>query len=145
MSQRTKVIGSRRPVILLLIFIAVLVVAGLVVGVLVVYPQIRQRQEDQVRLAQAAQHYQAGVAFQDVEDWTAAEVEYKTVVSLDAGYKDIQARLADVRARLNEGAAAATATVAALPTTTAEALEVRYQKGLGYINMGRWIEAAAEL
>ena len=37
------------------------------------------------------------------------------------------------------------ATAVAAPTATAEALEVRYQKGLGYINMGRWDEAKAEL
>ncbi|MEM7346392.1 MAG: hypothetical protein AAF485_19300, partial [Chloroflexota bacterium] len=35
----------------------------------------------------------------------------------------------------------AEATLIAQPTKTSEALEFLYQKGLGYINLGRWIEA----
>jgi tetratricopeptide (TPR) repeat protein len=41
--------------------------------------------------------------------------------------------------------AVAQATVAAGPTATAAALEAHYQKGLGYMNIGRWQEARAEL
>jgi tetratricopeptide (TPR) repeat protein len=72
----------------------------------------------------------------------------------------VQAQLAEVKARLAESKATATAvaiaqaeqaqveaqaTAAAAPTATAEALEVHYQKGLGYMNIGRWEEAEAEL
>ena len=39
----------------------------------------------------------------------------------------------------------AQATAAAAPTATAEALEAHYQKGLGYMNIGRREEAKAEL
>jgi tetratricopeptide (TPR) repeat protein len=39
----------------------------------------------------------------------------------------------------------ARATAAAIPTMTATALEFNYQKGLGYINTGRWQEARTEL
>jgi hypothetical protein len=37
------------------------------------------------------------------------------------------------------------ATLTAAPAATAEALEFRYQKGMGYLNTGRWLEAQAEL
>jgi hypothetical protein len=37
------------------------------------------------------------------------------------------------------------ATLTAGPPATAEALEFRYQKGLGYIHTGRWLEAKGEL
>lgn len=39
----------------------------------------------------------------------------------------------------------AEATLAAAPTMTTEVLEFRYEKGLGYINTGRWLEAKMEL
>ena len=153
MSQRTKVVGARAPIIWLLIVTAVVAVAALAVGVLVIYPQLQEEQD-------AEQHYQAGVTFQNVEDWEAAEAEFKQVISIDANYKDVQTRLAEVKARLAESKATATAvaiaqaeqaqvdaqaTAAAAPTATAEALEAHYQKGLGYINLERWEEAKAEL
>ncbi len=39
----------------------------------------------------------------------------------------------------------AEATAQAIPIMTAEALEFRYQKGIGNLNIGRWHEAATEL
>jgi tetratricopeptide (TPR) repeat protein len=102
-----------------------------------------------------------------VGDWEAAEGEFKQVIVLDANYKDVQTRLAEVRARLTESAATAVAmaeaeqakadaqatataweqatAAAAASTATAETLETHYQKGLGYINIGRWEEAKTEL
>ncbi len=167
MSQRTKVVGARTPILWLLIAISLIVVAVLAIGGLVVYPQFQRQQAEQARVAGAEQHYQAGVAFQSVSDWTAAEGEFKQVIVIDANYKDTQSRLAEVRARSGEEAAAATAgaiaqadksradvqataaaaqaTSAAAPTATAHAVEAHYQKGLGYMNMGRWQEAKAEL
>lgn len=178
MPQRTKVVGTRAPIIWLLIVIALVIIAGLALGGLVVYPRLQKQQAEQTGLTQAEQHYQAGVAFQDVGDWVAAETEYKQVVAFDADYKDAKTRLAEVRTRLAEGEATATAvaiaqaeraqaeaqatataqaqataeaqanaqaTAAAAPTATAEALEAHYQKGLGYMNMGRWDGAKTEL
>ena len=178
MSQRTRVVGTRSFIVWLLIIIAVVLVAALAVAGLVVYPRLQEQQAEQARLAQADQHYQAGIAFQDVGDWEAAEAEYRQVVTLDAGYKDTKARLAEVKARLAEKEAIATAvamaqaeqarvdaqatatgqaqatsearanaeaTAAAAPAATAEALEAHYQKGLGYINIRRWVEAKTEL
>lgn len=219
MSQRTKVVGTRAPIIWLLIVIAVVAMAALAVGGLVIYPQLQKEQD-------AEQHYQAGIAFQDVRDWEAAEAEYKQVISIDANYKDVQTRLAEAKSKQQEALAtvqakaaqatataqaraeataaaataearlaqatsvattataqamatvqaqeakaaataeariaqatsvAATATAQARATVqaqeakaaaTAEALaqlEAHYQKGLGYINIGRWEEAKAEL
>jgi tetratricopeptide (TPR) repeat protein len=226
MPQRTKVVGARTPIIWLLIAISVVVVAVLVVVILVIYPDLQEKREEHARLAEAEQHYQAGVAFQNVGDWEAAETEFKQVIILDATYKDTQARLVEVKAKQQKElaqaqakAAQATATaqaraeataaaatveagiaqatsVAATATTqagatiqaqeaeaaataearitqatsvaatataqvrataqaqgtkataTAEALtqlEEHYQKGLGYMNLGRWEEAKAEL
>jgi len=153
MPQRTKVVGARAPIIWLLIVIAVVVVAALAVGGLVIYPQLQKEQD-------AEQHYQAGVAFQNVEDWEAAETEFKQVITLDANYKDVQTRLTKVKARLAESEATATAvaiaqaeqvrveaqaTAVAVSTVTAEALETHYQKGLGYMKIGQWEKAKAEL
>ncbi len=186
MSQRTKVVGTRAPIIWLLIVIAVVAMAALAVGGLVIYPQLQKEQD-------AEQHYQAGIAFQDVRDWEAAEAEYKQVISIDANYKDVQTRLAEAKSKQQEALAmeqaktaqatataqaraeataaaataearmvqatsvAATATAQARATVqaqeveataTAEALaqlEAHYQKGLGYINIGRWEEAKTEL
>ena len=160
MSRRTKVVGARAPILWLFIVVAFLLAAGLAVGGLVIYPQLQERRETQVRLDEAEQHYQAGVAFQNVGDWAAAEEEFKQVIALDANYKDAQTQLAEVRSKLAESAATVTAvamaqaeraqadaqaTAAAAPTVTAEALEAHYQKGLGYMNIGRWEEARAEL
>ena len=164
MSQRTKVVGTRAPIIWLLIIIALIIIAGLAVVGLVVYPRYQSQQ-------QAEQHYQAGVAFQDVSDWEAAEAEFKQVVSIDANYKDAQTQLAEVKTRLAESRATATAVAiaqaeqaqtnahatataearatamaqAVAATATATTVEAHYQKGLAYINLQKWAEAQLEL
>jgi len=135
MSQRTKVVGTRALVVWLLIIIVVVMIAALAVGGLVVYPHLQDQRAEQARLAQAEQHYQAGVAFQNVSDWAAAEAEFKQVITIDASYKDVQARLVEVKTRLAETRATATAT----------AVETHYQKALAYINLEQWIEAQMEL
>jgi FtsP/CotA-like multicopper oxidase with cupredoxin domain len=153
MSQRTKVVGARTPIIWLLIAISLIVIAALAVGGLVIYPQFQTQQA-------LEQHYKAGVAFQNVSDWAAAEGEYKQVIVLDANYKDVQARLAEVKTKLAGSAATATAvaiaqagqaqanaqaTATAQAQATTLALEAHYQKGLGYMNMGQWANAKTEL
>jgi tetratricopeptide (TPR) repeat protein len=170
MSQRTRVVGARAPIIWLLIVIALAIVAALAVGGLVLLPQMQATRAAQARQAQVEQHYRAGAAFQDLGDWEAAAAEYRQAIALDAGYRDAQARLAEVKARLTEAGATATAvaiaqvdrarveaqatataqahataTARAAPTATAQALEARYQRGLGLINLQQWAEAQAEL
>ena len=219
MSQRARIKGTRPIALWVLIFIAAVLVVGLIAGVLIIYPSYQQQQK-------VEQRYQAGVAFQNVEDWDKALTEFEQVIRIDATYKDAQTRLAEVKAKQQKElaqaqakAAQATATaqaqaeataaaatveagiaqatsVAATATTqarataqaeeaeavatveartarvtsvaatataqakatvqaqeakataTAEALaqlEAHYQKGLGYMNIGRWEEAEAEL
>ena len=116
MSQRTKVVGPRPLIIWLLIVIAVVVA----VGGLVLYFHRQEQRIEQTRLAQAEQHYQAGVAFQNVSDWEAAEAEFKQVIALDADYKDVQTRLAEVKAKQQQ-ALATTQAKAAQATATAQA------------------------
>jgi tetratricopeptide (TPR) repeat protein len=126
---------------------------ALAVIVFIVAPEWERRQ-------QAEQHYQAGVAFQEVGDWDQAVEAFEKVVAIDATYNDARARLAEVRAKQQEAQAtsvAATATAQikatveaqqAKATATAETLaklEEHYQKGLGYINLEEWVEAKAEL
>lgn len=124
MSQRTKVVGTRSFIVWLLIIIVVVMIAALVVGGLVVYPRLQDQRAEQARLAQAEQHYQAGVAFQNVSDWGAAEAEFKQVITLDATYKDVQTQLAEVKVKL---------------------LEAQYQRALGLVNLGQWVEAQLAL
>lgn len=160
MSPRTKVVGVRAPIIWLLIAVIVVVVAASVVGGLVVYPQFQEKRETQAQLAEAEQHYQAGVAFQDVGEWEAARGEYMQVITLDANYKDVQTRLDEVKAELTEAEATATANTqatataqvqataaaqAVAATATMDAVEAHYQKGLAYINLGKGAEAQVEL
>jgi len=116
MSQRTKVVGTRSFIVWLLIIIVVVMIAALAVGGLVVYPHLQDQRAEQARLAEVERHYQAGVAFQDVGDWEAAEVEFKQVVTLSANYKDTKTRLAEVKAKLVE---VETEITRLTPTTTA--------------------------
>lgn len=127
MSQRTKVIGPRASTIWLLVTIAIVVTAGLVVGAVVLLPQ-----------RNAEQHYEAGVAFENAAEWEAAQAEYMHVISIDADYRDVKVRVAEVTGEL-------AAARASIPTATALALEQHYQHALGLINLAQWIEAQAEL
>ena len=160
MDQRKPIAGRRSCVLYAVILAALaLIVAGAGL-VLVVRPELDRRRQAEVRLEQAETHYQAGVAFQNVGDWEAAEAEFKQTIALDPDYKDVQSRLAEVKDKLAKSEATATAvavaqveqaqaeaqaTAAAAPTATAQALEVHYQKGLGYMSMERWEEARTEL
>jgi tetratricopeptide (TPR) repeat protein len=150
--------------------------------VFIIGPQQQLRQQAQVtaeaRQAEVERLYAAGLAFQNASDWEAAEAEFKKVIALDANYKDVPTRLAEVKARLADSEATATAVAAArteqaridaqatatariqataeaqanatataevAPTATLQALEAHYQKGLAHMNLGRWVEAKAEL
>ena len=167
MAQRQSITGRRSCVLYVVILVALtLIVAGIGL-VLVIRPELERRRQAEVRLEQAETHYEAGIAFQNVNDWETAEAEFKQVIILDPDYKDVQTRLAEVKAKLAESVAAATAeaqltataqaeataeaqanaraTAVAAPAATAEVLEAHYQKGLGYVNMARWDEAKAEL
>lgn len=158
--QRKSVVGTRSSLLWLLILAAVLLLAALAVVALVVAPQLQASRTEQARLAEVERHYQAGVAFQNMEDWAGAEGEYQQIITLDASYKDTPDRLTTVKARKREIAATATAEAVALagrvqaeasataqvaPAATQQALETHYQKGLGYLNMKRWAEAKMEL
>ncbi len=158
--NRKSVVGTRSSLLWLLILILLALLAGLALAGLIFLPQLRATRDEQARLAEAERHYQAGVAFQNVEDWSAAAEEYRQVILRDAGYKDVQERLTAVRSRLKEIAATATAealaqakraqadataTAQAAATATQQALEVHYQKGVAFMNLGRWDEALTEL
>ena len=158
--QRKSVVGTRSSLLWLLILGIMVLLIGAAVGALIVLPQLQAARTEQARLAEIERHYQAGIAFQNLEDWSAAEGEYRQVIALDATHRDVQDRMATVRARLKEVAATATtaaeaqaararaeatATAQAAPAATQQALEARYQKGLGFMNLKRWEEAKAEL
>ena len=71
--QRKSVVGTRSSLLWLLILIAVILLAGVVMAGLVLLPRLQATRAEQARLAEVERHYQAGVAFQKVEDWSAAE------------------------------------------------------------------------
>lgn len=158
--QRNPVVGTRSSLLWLLILLVGVVLIGALVGAFVILPQMQASRTEQARLAEVERHYRAGVAFQSVADWTTAEGEYRQVISLDAGYEDAQARLAEVKGKLAAMDATATAVVAAqtarvradataaaqaAPIATTRALDTRYQRALGFINLKQWVEAQAEL
>ncbi len=107
--SRKSVIGTRSSLLWLLILILLALLANLALAGLIFLPQLRATWDEQARLAEAERHYQAGVAFQNVEDWSAAAEEYRRAILRDAGYKDVQERLTAVRLRLKEVAATAMA------------------------------------
>lgn len=186
MGQRQTISGRRTGLVWLGTLFALALVAIIVVVIFVIAPDRRRQQ-------QLEAHYNACVAFRAAGDWDRAVEACGEAVAIDAGYEDVQARYAEVRAKQQEvlatvqaetaqatataqaraeaTAAAATtkagivqatsvattataqakATVQAQEaeaTATAEALaqlEAHYQKGLGYINLEKWVEAKAEL
>ena len=142
MSQRHTVSGRRSALIWLSIVVGLALVVALVVIVLFIYPQYQRQQ-------QVEQHYQAGMAFQDAGDWDRAVDAFEKVVATDATYRDARPRLVEVKAKQREALAMAqTEASEAMATATNEALtqlEADYQKGLGYINLKKWIEAKTEL
>ena len=171
MAQRKPIAGRRSCVLYAVILAALaLIVAGAGL-VLVVRPELDRRRQAEVRLEQAETHYQAGVAFQNMGDWEAAEAEFKQAIALAPDYKDAQTRLAEVKARLAQSEATATAEAiaqaeqaradaqatataqaqatataqAVAATATMDAVETHYQKGLAYINLEKWAEAQMEL
>jgi len=116
MAQR-KPIAARRSCVLYIVVLAVLIliIAGIALVLVVLPEQDRQRQ--------AERHYQAGVAFQNTGDLDKAKSEYEQVITIDANYKDVQTRLADVQEQRKA---------------------YHYQRGLDYMNTGQYTEAVEE-
>ncbi|HIC89033.1 MAG TPA: hypothetical protein EYP04_06490, partial [Anaerolineae bacterium] len=82
MPQRHTISGRRSALIWLSIVIGLVLVIALVVIVLFVYPEYQHQQ-------QVEQHYQAGVAFQDAEDWDrAVEIFEKCICRADSRQPD---------------------------------------------------------
>ena len=115
MSQRHIISGRRSALIWLSIVIGLVLVIALAVIILFVYPEYQRQQ-------QAEQHYQAGVAFQDVGDWDKAVEAFEKVVAIDATHGDARSRLAEVKTRQQEALAQAQARAeATAATATVEA------------------------
>ena len=116
MAQR-KPIAARRSCVLYIVVLAalILIIAGMALVLIVLPEQDRQRQ--------AERHYQAGVAFQTTGDLDKAKSEYEQVITIDANYKDVQTRLADVQEQRKA---------------------YHYQRGLDYMNTGQYAEAVEE-
>lgn len=95
MSQQHTISGRRSVLIWLSVLIVLVVAALLAVTVLFIYPNYQRQQ-------QMEQHYQAGVAFQDVGDWDKAVEAFERVIAIDATYKDARTRLAEVKAKQKE-------------------------------------------
>ena len=160
----TTVAGTRPLTLWLLAGVVAVFLIGVVSAGGFVFPLVERRLE-------LSRHYRAGIAFQRAEEWEAAREEYIQAIALDAGHRDTQVQLVEVRTKLTEVAATATAvasvhaqatatayaratatananaqaTVATAATATVEAVEVHYQKGLGRIELGQWEQAKAEL
>lgn len=104
---------SRTRVIFILILLAALLIVGM--GVLI------QRARQKSLASEVERHYQAGVFLQKLEDWPAAEAEFKQVVALDPDYEDTQARLIEIKARQTQSTritANPTSTATLTPTST---------------------------
>ena len=127
MAQRHTASG-RRPVLVWLAVVLILVLAiALAAVVFIIGPEQQLRQQVQAtaeaRQAEVERLYAAGVAFQNAGDWEAAEAEFKQVITLDTNYKDVQNRLADVREQQKA---------------------YHYQRGLDFMNTGQYAEAVEE-
>lgn len=107
MSKRMSVSGTRPAILWSIMFIAGTLVVGLIVGVLILYPNYQRQQA-------VEQHYQAGVVFQSMGDWQAAQAEFKQVITLEATYEDTQERLVGVSEKIAERDATATAVALSL-------------------------------
>lgn len=116
MAQR-RPIAARRSCVLYIVVLAalILIIAGIALVLVVLPKQDRQRQ--------AERHYQAGVAFQNTGDLEKAKSEYEQVITIDANYKDVQTRLADVQEQRKA---------------------YHYRRGLDYMNTGQYAEAVEE-
>ena len=113
MSQRHTISGRRSTLVWLSVLIGLALIVALVIIVLFVYPDYQRRQ-------QVEQHYQAGVAFQEIEDWDTAVEAFEKVVAMDAAHNDARSRLAEVKVR-QQGALATAQAEAARETATAQA------------------------
>lgn len=153
----------------------VLLAAILAFIIFVLAPGLERRQQGAAQLAQAtveaqrlaeqttatatareielARLYDGGRAFALAGAWEEAVRAYTQVIQLQPDYRDAAAQLADVRHSLEASHTTATVVAIALAeqegvaaaTATAQALENRYQRALGLVNLQRWIEAEAEL
>lgn len=114
---KEKPIAARRSCVLYIVILAalILIIAGIALVLFVLPEQERQRQ--------AEQRYQAGVAFQATGDLDKAKSEYEQVIMIDANYKDVQTRLADVQEQRKV---------------------YHYQRGMDYMNAGQYAEAVEE-
>jgi len=124
MSQQHTISGRRPALIWLSILIVLILLVAVLIIVLFIYPNYQRQQ-------QVEQHYQAGVAFQDVGDWDKAVEAFERVVAIDATYKDTRTRLAEVKSKQQEvlatmqaKASQATATAQAQAAATAAAATV---------------------
>ncbi len=149
MTQRRTISGRRPALVWLSILIVLILLVAVLIIILFIYPNYERQQ-------QVEQHYQAGMAFQDVGDWGRAVEAFEKVIAIDANYNDARTRLSELKTKQQEVLATAQAK-AAQATATAEAraeaiattaaaealaqLEATYQKCLGAINLGRWAEA----
>lgn len=127
MAQRKSVRGSRSAVVWLAIVLVLVLAIALAMIVFIIGPQQQLRQQAQAtteaRQAEVERLYTAGLAFQTTGDLEKARGEYEQVIAIDASYKDVQTKLADVR----------------------EQQKVHhYQRGLDYMNTGQYAEAVAE-
>ena len=127
MAQRHTVSGRKSVMAWLAIVLVLILAIALAAIVLIIGPQQQLRQQVQAtaeaRLAEAERHYQAGIAFQTTGDLDKAKSEYEQVITLDASYKDVQTRLADVQEQRKA---------------------YHYQRGLDYMNTGQYAEAVEE-
>ena len=117
MAQRRTVSGRRTAMAWLAIILVLVLAIALAAVVFIIGPQQQLRQQahatSEARQAEVGRLYAAGLAFQNAGDWEAAEAEFKQLITLDPNYKDARTRLAEVRSKLSEVRATATAAAAA--------------------------------